>query len=220
MNPIWRWTPWTTSLRPWPVTSVSRRSFTPRLWREGVSCSTERICWSRTPGIPSIAVNLPLILPFFLSSSGFYGLSFSCDWLTVWLSVSLAVSSTVLFRLSFLLACCFTFDVFPWFWHCPDHLPAFFILYLFKAEYIFVYLILNILLSSYDRPLPTGKRSSGLSLLSNLRSQRFPHRQIPGPAVCKSPSLFFGEIDAYKRHFMCFCVYVCERVLNKSRSIG
>ncbi len=85
MNPIWRWIVWITSHRPWPVTSVSQRSLSPRVRREAASRSTERICWSRTPGTPSIAVNLPVIIsasPLLLSSSRSFSLT---DWLTVWL---------------------------------------------------------------------------------------------------------------------------------------
>lgn len=41
-------------------------------------------------------------------------------------------------------------------------------------------------LSSVDWPLSSGKCPARLSLLPDLCSQRLPHRQIPGPAVCKS----------------------------------
>lgn len=92
MSPIWRWTVWTTSLRPWPVTSVSQRRHGLRVWREAVPSCMELICWSRIPGTPSIAVNLPFIIsgcPLSLSSSWFSGLSFS---LNAWLSGSIVCS--------------------------------------------------------------------------------------------------------------------------------
>lgn len=47
------------------------------------------------------------------------------------------------------------------------------------------------LLSSHDPPISIGKHSPSLSLFANLCRQRFSHRQIPGPTICKSQLLFF-----------------------------
>lgn len=110
----------------------------------------------------------------------------------------------------------------PGFPSWPDHLPAFRLPCLFKAElsYLFVPDLKYLFspsppsLSSYDRPLPAGKRSSGVPLLSNIRSQRLSHRQIPGPAVCKSPLTSPSRWIAKKKHPLRVRddAYVCVRV--------
>lgn len=92
-------------------------------------------------------------------------------------------------------------------WSLPWSSPSFLTLTLVQSRiytYLFFHdlkyspplLSFSSLLSSYDRPLPTRKCSTSMSLLSNICCQRFSHRQIPGSAICKSPSLWIRKRPA------------------------
>lgn len=157
MNPIWRWTVWITSPRLWPVTSFSRNTLGPRVLKEVASCSTELICWSRTPETHSTAVN---------TQQSFFVLSCSQLYICLWLQLCFLIVP----QLCNVYACWNQSSLYLFVWTWPQ---------LFTSLSPFI-------LSSNDQPLSTGKRSSSLPVLSNLCSQRFSHCQIPGPAVCKS----------------------------------
>lgn len=174
-SPIWRWTVWTTYPRPWPVTSVSQKGLISRVWR-AATYSMEQICWSQTPGTPSTAVNVSwfqAVPSVFLFSSWFSVLSFSLtDRLTIWLKVSLAVILAA-FRHVILSVWSSHSFLTPTF---VETTIPFIYLFLLDLKYSPPLLSFSSLLSSYDWPFPTGKRSSSLPLLSNLCGERFSHR--------------------------------------------
>lgn len=103
---------------------------------------------------------------------------------------------------------------------------------IFVSKYIFVCTWTQIftcpsliLLSPFDSPLPTGKCSSGLPLLSNLCRQRFSHCKIPRPAVCKSllyhlPSGLEKNLPLRRCDDVFVCAFKLDWVLRCVQVIG